>query len=96
LRFALETPEEGQQGYLIWKDDRMRKHSVGSIGKWSGKGRAAKERKLAAHRESLHGRLVHEIVAVGNTIILEKISYKTCGHCFKKPLWQRWHWVSAA
>ena len=38
--------------------------------------RAAKERKLAAHRKSLHGRLVHEIVAVGNTIILEKISYK--------------------
>jgi len=38
--------------------------------------KAAKERKLAAHRKSLHGRLVHEIVAVGNTIILEKISYQ--------------------
>ena len=38
--------------------------------------RAAKERKLAAHRKSLHGRKVHEIVAVGNTVILEKISYK--------------------
>src|SRR6266704_808539 len=37
---------------------------------------AARRRKLAAHRKSLHGRLVHEIVAVGNTIILEKISYK--------------------
>jgi hypothetical protein len=24
LRFVLETPEEGQQGYLIWKDDRFR------------------------------------------------------------------------
>jgi len=38
--------------------------------------RAAKERKLAAHRKSLHGKKVHEIVAVGKTIILEKISYK--------------------
>ena len=38
--------------------------------------KAAKERKLAAHRKSLHGRKVHEIVAVGNTVILEKISYK--------------------
>jgi hypothetical protein len=38
--------------------------------------RAAKERKLAAQRKSLHGRKVHEIVAVGNTVILEKISYK--------------------
>jgi hypothetical protein len=38
--------------------------------------KATKERKLAAHCKSLHGRKVHEIVAVGNTVILEKISYK--------------------
>ena len=38
--------------------------------------KAAKERKLAAYRKSLHGRKVHQIVAVGNTIITEKISYK--------------------
>jgi hypothetical protein len=37
---------------------------------------ATRERKLAAHRKSLHGRKVHEIVAVGNTILLEKLSYK--------------------
>jgi hypothetical protein len=101
--------------------------------------KAAKERRLAAHRRSLHGRKVHEIVAVGHTVIIEKISYKAwqkqygksvglrapgmfiemlrrtvastggtlvevptrssklsqychgCGHCAKKPLWQRWH-----
>jgi hypothetical protein len=34
--------------------------------------KAEKERKLAAHRKSLHGRLVHEVIAEGNTIILEK------------------------
>ena len=38
--------------------------------------KATRERKLAAHRKSLHGRMVHEIVAVGNTVILEKISYR--------------------
>src|SRR5207244_7217278 len=38
--------------------------------------KAGKERKLAAHRKSLHGRLVHEIMRVGNTVILEKISYQ--------------------
>ena len=38
--------------------------------------KATRERKLAAFRKSLHGHHVHEIVAVGNTIILEKISYK--------------------
>jgi hypothetical protein len=37
--------------------------------------KATRERKLATHRKSLHGRLVHEIVAVGNTIIIEKLSY---------------------
>jgi transposase len=38
--------------------------------------KATKERKLAAHRRSLHGKTVHEVVAVGNTVILEKLSYK--------------------
>ncbi|GHO45932.1 hypothetical protein KSX_40950 [Ktedonospora formicarum] len=38
--------------------------------------KASKERKLVAHRKSLHGRKVHEVLALGNTIILEKISYK--------------------
>src|SRR5215470_701838 len=38
--------------------------------------KATKERKLAAHRKSLHGRLVHQIVAVGNTVVTEKLSYK--------------------
>src|SRR5712692_1586767 len=37
---------------------------------------ANKERKLAAHRKSLHGRLVHQIVRRGNTIRIEKLSYK--------------------
>ena len=38
--------------------------------------KAVKERKLAAYRKSLHGKKVHEIVAVGKTILFEKISYK--------------------
>ncbi len=37
---------------------------------------AAQERRLAAHRKSLHGRLVHEIVQTGQTVITEKLSYK--------------------
>ncbi len=37
--------------------------------------KATIERKLKAHRKSLHGRKVHEIVAVGKTISTEKISY---------------------
>ncbi|GHO70152.1 hypothetical protein KSC_090440 [Ktedonobacter sp. SOSP1-52] len=48
--------------------------------------KAAKERKLAAHRKSLHGRKVHEVVALGNTIILEKISYKAWQKQFGKSV----------
>ncbi len=36
---------------------------------------AQQERKLASHRKSLHGRLVNEIIRVGNDIRIEKISY---------------------
>jgi len=37
---------------------------------------AHQERKLAAHRKSLHGRLVNEIVRIGNQVHIEKISYR--------------------
>ena len=37
---------------------------------------AHQERKLAAHRKSLHGRLVHEIIRTGNDIRIEQVSYK--------------------
>jgi hypothetical protein len=38
--------------------------------------KATRECTLAAHRKSLHGRLVHEIVAGGKTVLTEKISYR--------------------
>jgi hypothetical protein len=38
--------------------------------------KAARERRLAAHRKSLHGRLAHQIVRSGDTIIIEKLSYR--------------------
>ena len=37
---------------------------------------ATAERRLAAHRKSLHGKLAHDIVALGNTISIEKTSFK--------------------
>ena len=58
----------GQTKRLQWKSSRTYEHTR--------RRKASKERKLAAHRKSLHGKQVHEIVAVGNTILLEKLSYK--------------------
>ncbi len=37
---------------------------------------AHQESKLTAHRKSLQGRLVHEIVCVGNEVHLERVSYR--------------------
>ncbi|GHO65913.1 hypothetical protein KSC_048050 [Ktedonobacter sp. SOSP1-52] len=48
--------------------------------------KATKERKLAAHRKSLHGSKVHEVVALGSTIIIEKISYKAWQKTFGKSV----------
>jgi hypothetical protein len=48
--------------------------------------KAEYERKLAAHRKSLHGRKVHEIRAMGSTIIIEKVSYKAWQRQFGKSV----------
>ncbi len=46
--------------------------------------KASAERKQAAHRKSLHGCLVHQIVAVGNTVITEQISYNRLAETVRK------------
>ncbi len=61
-------PKKRGKGAPRWKQSRGYQASR--------RRKATKERKLAAHRKSLHGRLAHQIVAVGHTIISEKISYK--------------------
>ena len=53
---------------LVWHDSKQYQKTR--------RRKAEKERKLREHRKSLHGRRVHELVAVGNTIVVEKISYK--------------------
>ncbi|HEY9599993.1 MAG TPA: transposase [Allocoleopsis sp.] len=47
------------------------------------------ERKLAAHRKSLHGQLVNDILRTGNVIKLEKLSYKAFQKLFGKSVGKR-------
>jgi transposase len=47
------------------------------------------ERKLAAHRKSLHGELVNDIIKIGNVIKLEKLSYKAFQRLFGKSVGKR-------
>jgi hypothetical protein len=53
---------------LLWKESRGYKFTRRQL--------ANQERKLAAHRKSLHGKLVNEIVRVGNHLQIEKTSYQ--------------------
>jgi transposase len=57
-----------RKGRLAWKESREYKTTRRRL--------ASQDRKLAAHRKSLHGRLVHEVVASGTTIISEHLSYR--------------------
>jgi hypothetical protein len=72
---------------------RIKKHAKGRLVWKNSKGYLAtrrrlahKERKLAAHRKSLHGRLVHDIVRRGNTIRTEKLSYKAWQKLYGKSV----------
>jgi hypothetical protein len=56
------------QKRLRWKESKRYQASRRRL--------ACTERKLAAQRKSLHGKLVHDIVRVGKTIHIEKTSYK--------------------
>jgi transposase len=47
------------------------------------------ERKLAAHRKSLHGELVNDILRTGDIIKLEKLSYKAFQKLFGKSVGKR-------
>jgi hypothetical protein len=57
-----------KKGTVLWRDSQGYRRTKQRL--------ANQERKLAAHRKSLHGRLVHEIVSCGNRVTLEKVSYK--------------------
>jgi transposase len=56
------------KGGLSWK------HSQGYLATRRQHARA--ERKLAAHRKSLHGKLVNDLVRVGNHLQIEKTSFR--------------------
>ena len=56
------------KGSLSWK------HSQGYLATRRRHARA--ERKLAAHRKSLHGKLVNDLVRVGNHLQIEKTSFQ--------------------
>ena len=81
------TPDNDDEKGRIKKHGKLRlkwKHSQRYLA--TRRRKATRERKLAAHRKSLHGRLVHGIVAQGNPIITEKVSYRARPQQFGKSV----------
>ena len=60
--------KKGGKKRLPWKESKRYKATR--------RRHAHTERRLAAHRKSLHGKLAHRIVEVGSTITIEKTSFK--------------------
>jgi transposase len=46
-------------------------------------------RKRAAHRKSLHGRMVNRVLRMGDTVQLEKLSYRAFQRCFGRSVGMR-------
>jgi transposase len=72
------TPTSRNKRRLQRKMDRSRRAT--NPDNYDEKGHVKKhgktERRLAAHRKSLHGHLAHRIVQMGTTITIEKTSFK--------------------
>ncbi len=62
------TVKKGRKGQKHWRASRRQRRTQAQL--------ARRQRTLAAHRKSLHGRLAHQIVGLGETFLLEKVSYR--------------------
>ncbi|HEY9796530.1 MAG TPA: transposase [Leptolyngbyaceae cyanobacterium] len=70
-----------KKGKKIWNKSKSYLRTLNS--------KANLERKLAAHRKSLHGELVNNILRTGDTFKLEKLSYKAFQKLFGKSVGKR-------
>jgi hypothetical protein len=67
-----------KKGRLPWKTSQRYRETRRQL--------ATTERKLAAHRKSLHGRIANRIIRAGNHIQIEKTSFKGWQKLFGKSI----------
>ena len=60
--------KKGRKGRKDWRESQGQRRTQAHL--------ANRKRKLAAHRKSLHGRLAHQVMHLGETFLLEKVSYR--------------------
>jgi transposase len=73
-----DTKGRVKKGRLTWKNSRKYLSTRREL--------ANAERRLAAHRKSLHGKLVNDLMRLGNTIQIEKTSFRGWQKLFGKSV----------
>ena len=66
------------QGRCVWRESQGYQRTRRRL--------ATTERRLAAHRRSLHGKLANEILRLGDDLRIEKVSYKSWQRCFGRSV----------
>ena len=75
------TVKPGHTGRRHWRASRRQRRTQAQL--------ADRQRRLAAHRKSLHGRLAHQIVHQGETFLLEQVSYRAWQRRFGRSIQRR-------
>ncbi|HEX6480168.1 MAG TPA: transposase [Ktedonobacteraceae bacterium] len=66
------------QGRRVWRESQSYQKTRRRL--------ATTERRLAAHRRSLHGLLANQIIRLGDDLRIEKVSYKGWQRCFGRSV----------
>jgi putative transposase len=75
------TVKKGRKGRRHWRESQRQRCTQARL--------ANQQRRLAAHRKSLHGRLAHQIIRQGSTFMLEKVSYRAWQRRFGRSVQRR-------
>ena len=73
--------KKGRKGRRHWRASQRQRKTQARL--------ANRQRKLAAHRKSLHGRLAHQIVRQGSIFLLEKVSYRAWQRRYGRSIQRR-------
>jgi transposase len=73
--------KKGRKGRRFWRASQRQRRTQVQL--------ADRQRRQAAHRKSLHGRLAHHIVREGNLFLLEKVSYRAWQRRYGRSIQRR-------
>jgi putative transposase len=73
--------KQGRTGRKHWRSSKRQRTTQAQL--------ANRQRKLAAYRKSLHGRLAHQLLGQGQIFLLEKVSYRAWQRRYGRSIQRR-------